>query len=571
MDRTRSLAFVAGLALLVVPLAAAPALAVDNVTVTGTVTVSGAPLPGSPVGVGWFEPATGRVGEVETAVGGAYSLDVPLDLGGWVLFANAHDLNGGAGPAPSFQPSNSTFTTLFSGADDVMDYAWQALTPRPSPSEDLTVDVDLSRGGKVQGTVPALAGLTVYLLNAALQPVYSANGRMYVKTAGADGAFSFEKLTPGRYRVQGSPTANPRYTSEIVTVSAGSTVTVTRPAPVGATIEGVVRYHGVPKAGIVIRLGYGSLSATTDAQGRYRFTGLTPGVIKISEQGAHDGWTTGVATVRTTAGATTVRDLSLVRQGSVTFTLSRGIPDTSMAHEDGQGIVQSQSGENVYTVDPGTYWLYGATLDRSGWTRKLVEITAGHMTDAGVLRATSSSITVSGTVSGGDSAHPKTVSMCDMACNGYPKVDLVGPDGRYTLRNVIPWAQASIYVSEYGWEPGTVVRRLASSQTVDLALGPQLSKVQARFVHDGLPVDVDPRILSANRTIYGHTRLLRGADGVYRSDYPIPSGPARLVIAAQSYGFVNGSHPFYWAPANSELNLAPGKNNLGPVELVLHR
>ena len=113
-----------------------------------------------------------------------------------------------------------------------------------------------------------------------------------------------------------------------------------------------------------------------------------------------------------------------------------------------------------------------------------------------------------------------------------------------------------------------MVRRLDASQTVDLALGPQLSRTQARFVHAGLPVDVTAQIIPIDGG--GLSNLVRGADDVYRSDFPVRSGKARIVLY-QSSGFVNGINPFYWTPPNPEVDLAPGINNLGRVELVLNR
>ena len=100
-------------------------------------------------------------------------------------------------------------------------------------------------------------------------------------TTGGDGAFRFEHLAPGNYRIKytlpgylGSDAKG----TQFVSVKAGAeAVRVTLELTAFARIEGtVLDEDGEPLAGVMIHTG-GSLRATTDENGRYAITQLEPG------------------------------------------------------------------------------------------------------------------------------------------------------------------------------------------------------------------------------------------------------------------------------------------------------
>jgi protocatechuate 3,4-dioxygenase beta subunit len=192
------------------------------------------------------------------------------------------------------------------------------------------VTVQLTEGGKVEGRVLPAAGepsppppTSVSLFRRGREmPVSSTK-------SGPDGAFFFERVSPGEYRLGlglafggGSPgPGGSPAKADWFRVDDGASVTRSLERPPSGTVEGVVRdAAGAPLAGAEVGLGFldtfrpgdpgvmAQKTTRTDAAGRFRFEALAPGRQGLSVRA---GDRLLAFSVDVGAGAPTRRDLTV--------------------------------------------------------------------------------------------------------------------------------------------------------------------------------------------------------------------------------------------------------------------
>jgi len=551
---TLALALVAG------SLAPASAAADDTVTYTGRVTADGKNPPRA-VLVEWWEPGGDGHGAVKTAADGTYSIEVPTTASRWVLSANTG------------YDDPRTFAPAYVGADDEVAYAWQGVRLRPDAGEDSTIDIDLDARGSIAGTTEGATPkrATVYLERVTGEQIR----REGTKTVAADGSFQFRYLVPGKYRVTLYPEAADRLlstTSQVVTVQPGRQVSLPVVAATGGAVTGRLLGHGKPVAGAKVSLwpeGNGDHydSATTDSQGRYRFTGVPAGKYRVQESGDDNGWSSGAGLLAVTDGKTTTRDLKLEREGALTVKAPSGL----VVLADSKGArLRDLTDRTRITAPPGTYYVY---VVGTRWARKSVTIRAGKATDAGTLRGDKAYVTVRGKVTGGDTgsdAKPRTVDLCDVACSVSGRRATVKSDGTYSVSGIVPGV-VSVMAEQQGWEPSEVKASVGGSgATVDVRLTARKAGVRAQLRYQGVPVTGNIQ-LTQNGSSVLYRQLTGGTFDTGKAG--LKPGKYRVTLHSNIGPF--GTDVPYWHTMPSDLGVLTVTKgsvlDLGTVEVQLNR
>jgi hypothetical protein len=160
--------------------------------------------------------------------------------------------------------------------------------------EQRTLDAVLDRAASLSGTVTDTAGVAVQW---AMVRAGSGGSTGYQLT-GADGTYAFTGLRPGSYQLSvepNDPAFAPATLDTPVTLSPGQQLTgvdvvLHRYATIAGTVrgpDGVV----VPNAYVELTTPDGQRSSTmTDGNGRYRFTGLSPGERSVTVTPPADSW-----------------------------------------------------------------------------------------------------------------------------------------------------------------------------------------------------------------------------------------------------------------------------------------
>ena len=132
-----------------------------------------------------------------------------------------------------------------------------------------------------------------------------------VVTSSSDGSFSFENITPGEYSI--SVTKNGYQNASVsVTVTAGKTTRADIVLlPSFGSISGVVKdaTTELPIQGVNIQTDPATSSVTTDSDGRYTISGITPGSYKVKT--SKSGYADAEIPVVVTAGNETAADIPM--------------------------------------------------------------------------------------------------------------------------------------------------------------------------------------------------------------------------------------------------------------------
>ncbi len=132
-----------------------------------------------------------------------------------------------------------------------------------------------------------------------------------VVTSAGDGSYSFENMTPGEYTISISKTGYQNSTVS-VTVTAGKTTRADIVLiPSFGSISGIVKdaTTELPIQGVNIQTDPATSSVTTDSDGRYNISGITPGQYKM--KASKTGYIDAEIPVVVTAGNETAADIPM--------------------------------------------------------------------------------------------------------------------------------------------------------------------------------------------------------------------------------------------------------------------
>jgi hypothetical protein len=574
-----SLAITTALALAIAGATPVSAAFAADLSVTGTVTLDGAPVGG--VEVGWYDPSTDASGETVADASGAYTLTV-ADGHPYVLYAGIdHDAASASKPWKSV--GGSAYTGVFVGASGT-DYLYQSLTVFTTA---LTAqNIDLDKPGTVSGTNAVLAGKKI-----ALSRLDGARAKTV--TADSTGTFAFTGLVPGRYQVTRSFTSHTyaTYESGPIQVTAGATATVDPVLKATGSISGVITNKGKPVAGVFVQSLKDSIygaTDTTDAKGRYTLANEDPGKWDIYlAPGSDDG---GIinrpivekhVTATVTSGTTTTRNIAVKKGGVVTGSVVAAKKNSFLqvivldrkGNLLGGTYVQATSASKPTTfrikaVETGAATLYITDSETKRFGSAALTVKAGTTNAAGAVAMTKKLVSLSGKVYG---AKTGTVGFSAKVYNvstGSAKVK----NGRYTITGLLP-------------VPGTVA--LASTSTYsaktfsatpggdDQAVkrGAKRPTLTGTFTLGGYP------LLSNQGSIWLPGEHLDLGSAVVRNG--VVSGkrlePGTGTLKLEKYRvntqFIAGSPFYYTVPkATRKITLSAAKTtDLGTVAMTIHR
>ncbi len=196
------------------------------------------------------------------------------------------------GAADASSQGVARFDNVFEGpvsaeATDATGRGGRAAAVLAAPGATLELEVRMSITGSVSGLFVAADGSTPVPFGAV---TLIANGHVLGQTttqgSGEDvGGFSFENVPAGPFRVDAQDPATARTGSAVGSITSQDQVAdVIVQAQGLGTVEGFVTSNGEAQAGADVELVAGSRRATTmsDAEGRYRVTGVPEGPVSVS-------------------------------------------------------------------------------------------------------------------------------------------------------------------------------------------------------------------------------------------------------------------------------------------------
>lgn len=363
-----------------------------------------------------------------------------------------------------------------------------------APATDVVVT--LKQGAVIKGLVldaegAPLAGVGVSISRReSWWQQLTAQSSGWVET-GADGRFELAGLAAGTVTLSSHSAdkgweANGGLPEQQVSLREGETVTVVIRARRGATIDGVVTAHGAPVAGALVHLFPVEKSApwridnvTTNDEGRFRFTGLTPGAFSVTAMiiGDRDGFADQAVTAPA-SGVVLKLGGDTEISGRVVGDDGKPLPEFKVNGKrfdaaDGRFIVSAEPGETQLGFDSDGYAQYIVRVDVKTGANELGDVRMskgrlvegrvfdlqtrepieGALVDVGVLPS-------SGEVSANFSLDDKL---------GAARTDV---NGKFRLR--VDSRSNVIFASAAGYVPFSRALPLASLLELGLALGGSL-------------------------------------------------------------------------------------------------
>lgn len=295
-------------------------------------------------------------------------------------------LQGGATPGSALSEKDGSFR--FEAIEEGL-YALRARHPRYGPSAEQTaasgdaeVELRLTQGGELEGRVERADGTPArhfFVVVDRFVPTgeEALKGRPFkpLEVRSEDGVFLFSDLAPGTYDlVADSPNEGGPATAPHLEIAAGvrSSGLVMRLGP-GGTLEGrVVEATGAPVPDVGVRISDALRSSRqlppqvtrTDAEGRFRYTGLGPGRRSVhTRKKGYVGKVT--AGVNINAGEITTVEITLPKlaEGEKPKTEFYGIGAVLEQQKDGALLIQKlmegapsaqfglQKGDRILAVD----------------------------------------------------------------------------------------------------------------------------------------------------------------------------------------------------------------------------
>lgn len=298
--------------------------------------------------------------------------------GGAIAGVQVSAANGGSGPRMMMMngdPASSTVTDS-SGeyvleaqepGERILQFAHQKYLPASKPVElsgrEARVDMQLSSGSKISGVVVTESGTPVA---EAMVRASSGAGNVFGRSVvtDANGNFSMESLTPGRYTFNAQKRGHADGVLRDFDISSGAPIRITMKA--GATIFG--RVSGLSEADLQnvtvdARGPEGGGSAAVDASGNYTIEGAPTGTVRVSAalmRSFNGRRTTAVKSLNVAQGAREQVDLEFKSDTVIRGRVTRnGKPLNNAQIMFYPRDVRSQTTSSVASDESGNYTIEG--------------------------------------------------------------------------------------------------------------------------------------------------------------------------------------------------------------------
>jgi len=563
--KTRYLAATAAAALLFAGLVPATAASAADTTLTGV--ISGTDGAASDVSVGWVDADDlSTYSTVYSDSEGEYSLDIPESIGAYYLYTNLSIYSSGRSDA-----DNQAYTGEFFGASGQRAFARQLIQPYTAPV-DGTLDITLTPSGSITGVSTVYADDYISLETLGDTQV----NQTYVDD---NGAFSFEGLIPGKYRITAEQTGKYLdYTSAAITVSAGTATEVALAPKTGGSISGVVKNGSKKLSGISVYVnnsengGY----ATTSSTGSYSVKGLSSGNYTVTFGSYSTGSSKQYVTKTVSAkgvktGATKTVNASLATAGLITGKVKK----TSGAEyyeayaynsssKKFAGYTSGSSSTKSFSIGSlaaGKYTVYFLDGKQKYYGKTSVTVKAGKSASVGTEKLARKTVTLAGKVTGATSGY---VSAYTSSLPGGSSQ--ISSSGKYSIKGLVP-ATYTVAVSAANSAEKTSTVKVPKSTTKNLAKGSSYGKYTGKALVNGSPIDYG----------YGYYTIGSSASSEFTIEAGSFSGSGKSGTAKLDYLYTGstalpGNSPYWYdfpAAAKSFTLKSGATKVLGTFELDL--
>ena len=338
----------------------AQAMRLDDFTADGDVTLAGSSLSGK---VFWDMDGDGRYSTGDEAISGAT-----------VVLKN----NNTGFTATVISDTNGSYTIIGPESNDNVLYATYEEHSFGYESVDLAASGSIRRNiavvpATITGTVSFVEGGTATGVKISLTDTSS--GEVTNTTSGSGGTFSFDRLLPGNYTVDTADT-NISGGSQSVSLSAGSSETVSLKMYKATQISGSVTIGGAPEANVAVGFisDKGELFTTTDPSGNYVMT-VPQGTYTVYALTLKDGINY-VAMEQLTANTNNATlDLALSTGSVITGTVNSdgtAVNDASVVYTstaDGTFLRTATNSTGIYrlVLPAADYFVYAEGSGKAYW------------------------------------------------------------------------------------------------------------------------------------------------------------------------------------------------------------
>ena len=473
----------------------------------------------------------------------------------------------------------------------------------PTGTDRALGTIAAKRQGFVEGTIGGAANTTIELRRLNETVAYRA-------FADGSGAYRFNGLAPGRYRVAaGGPDAGTlRWESDVISVRRDLITTVDGTLDDGATVHGAARSGGQPAAflDLVVRTVGGSTVAatTTGADGSYRVRGLTPGDYVIGVPGPGGDYQRRLEPFHLEgAHSNVLRPLRLVRGAVVTADLRAGGQPATRASDElrdstGRPILGQRNFDGTVTYSglaPGRYTVVAANGTR--YVQRGVVIGAARTYDLGTLRLLTPTLTLRGVTAPRAVVEAMTGDQCPadgpIRPGSFHEIEQADASGRYEIHGLPP---GRYMLGSDGWPHNDVPRCVSgveithdtvrnlpltvgstvSGRLVYASGGPVITTLSYQLRYPpGSPTNPTDEHPSRGRTVQASGRFLIDRLAAGRVTGSLSQGADTENLTSQRFFVIfpyQDGTPYYLTTAKRSIQVPRAEDlDLGDISVILHR
>jgi acid phosphatase len=357
-------------------------------------------------------------------------------------------------------------------------------------------------------------------------------------TTDSNGAYSFSNVASGTYNVTASQNGFTSQTNS-VTVSSGATSTLDfhlNPSSTPGGITGHVTNSATGAAIAGATVGFSGGSTTTDSNGAYSFSSITPGTYSVTA--SQTGFTSQTNSVAVSSGATSTLDFHLSAAptagaftGHVTnANTAAAIAGATVSFSGGSTTTDSNGAYSFSNVAPGTY---SVTVSATGFTSQTGSVTVSsgatstldfqlsQASTPGTITGRVTNITTGGSVSGA------TVSFS----GGSTTAD---GSGNYTFTGVAPGTY-NVTATHSGYFPVTNSATVASGAAVTLNFALATGgKVAGTVTNAGGTPITGASVSITGGSISTTVNITTSSSGGYNSNW-VPVGTYTVTVSASGH------------------------------------